>query len=139
VDEIRAAAARRLAPQLGELVENTVQPILQPIYDLETPQMALGRVALIGDAAFAARPHVGAGVAKAALDALALADELEPRPDVDSALRAFEAKRLPAGRRIVGRARELGAYLEGKTDWADNPDSHADAIMAETAVLDFLR
>ena len=31
--------------------------------------MAFGRVALIGDAAFAARPHAAAGTAKAAEDA----------------------------------------------------------------------
>jgi 2-polyprenyl-6-methoxyphenol hydroxylase and related FAD-dependent oxidoreductases len=36
--------------------------------------MVFGRVALLGDAAFVARPHVGAGVTKAALDAASLAD-----------------------------------------------------------------
>ncbi len=35
--------------------------------------MAFGRVALVGDAAFVIRPHVGGGVVKAAEDAAALA------------------------------------------------------------------
>src|SRR2546430_15042361 len=86
------------------------EPILQPIYDLETPRMAFGRVAIIGDAAFVARPHVAAGVAKAADDAAALAAALEVEED-ESALRRFEAERLPLGRRMIERARHLGAYL----------------------------
>src|SRR5262249_41151296 len=74
--EMGAAAERLLAPQFREVVRMIDEPILQPIYDLETPRMAFGRVAIIGDAAFVARPHVAAGVAKAADDAAALAAAL---------------------------------------------------------------
>src|SRR5262249_46232458 len=63
--------------QFREVVRMIDEPILQPIYDLESPRMAFGRVAIIGDAAFVARPHVAAGVAKAADDAAALAAALE--------------------------------------------------------------
>ena len=63
------------------------EPVLQPIYDLETPRMAFGRVAIIGDAAFVARPHVGAGVSKACDDALALIDALDGN-EVEPALKA---------------------------------------------------
>ncbi len=77
IAEMREAAARVLAPQFNEMVGLCEQPFLQPIYDLEVPRMAFGRVALAGDAAFVARPHIGAGVAKAADDALALADALD--------------------------------------------------------------
>jgi len=72
VAAMRADAARVLASQFNEMVGLCEQPFLQPIYDLEVPRMAFGRVALVGDAAFVARPHVGAGVAKAAEDALAI-------------------------------------------------------------------
>ena len=72
IADMRAAAERLLAPQFREVVRMIDEPILQPIYDLETPRMAFGRVAIIGDAAFVARPHVAAGVAKAADDAAAL-------------------------------------------------------------------
>ncbi len=100
---MRAAAERLLAPQFREVVRMIDEPILQPIYDLETPRMAFGRVAIIGDAAFVARPHVAAGVAKAADDAAALATALEA-DEVAPALRRFEAARL-AGRAAHHRAR----------------------------------
>ena len=43
--------------------------------------MAFGRVALVGDAAFVVRPHVGGGVVKAAQDAAALAAALDAHAD----------------------------------------------------------
>src|SRR6186713_1245837 len=112
IAHMRAAAERLLAPQFRAIVRMIEEPILQPIYDLETPRMAFGRVAIIGDAAFVARPHVAAGVAKAADDATALALALSTERDVAAALRRFEAERLPVGRRIIQRARHLGAYLQ---------------------------
>ena len=51
VKEMRADAMRLVAPQFREIVRLMDEPILQPIYDLETPRMAFGRVAIIGDAA----------------------------------------------------------------------------------------
>src|SRR5205823_5042220 len=88
---------------------------------LETPRMAFGRVAIIGDAAFVARPHVAAGVAKAADDAATLAAALD-LDEIVPALRRFEAQRLPVGRRIIERARHLGAYLQA-TQTAAEPCS----------------
>ncbi|MGH3341854.1 MAG: FAD-dependent monooxygenase, partial [Carbonactinosporaceae bacterium] len=68
VDELRAAARDRLPPALMEAVTRTPAPFIQSIFDVEVPKMALGRVCLVGDAAFAARPHPAAGTAKAAAD-----------------------------------------------------------------------
>lgn len=65
VDEMRTAS-RELAPPLEALVRGTRRPFLQAIVDLESPRMAFGRVALVGDGAFVARPHAAAGTAKAA-------------------------------------------------------------------------
>ena len=76
IAELRDAAQSLLAPQLAEVIRLT-RPFLQPIYDVESPRMAVGRVALLGDAAFLARPHVAAGVTKAAEDAMALASALQ--------------------------------------------------------------
>jgi 2-polyprenyl-6-methoxyphenol hydroxylase-like FAD-dependent oxidoreductase len=139
---MRAAAERLLAPQFREIVRLIDEPILQPIYDLETPAMAFGRVAIIGDAAFVARPHVAAGVAKAADDAAALAEALEASADVAAALRDFERERLAVGRRIIQRARHLGAYLQAQRTAEERAHSERHsvptAVMAETAVLDFL-
>jgi 2-polyprenyl-6-methoxyphenol hydroxylase-like FAD-dependent oxidoreductase len=142
VAAMRAAAERLLAPQCCALVRLFDEPILQPIYDLETPQLAFGRIALVGDAACVARPHVGAGVAKAADDAAALADALDG-DDIEAALRRFEAQRLPDNKKIVARARHLGAYLQASQTEAERASSarHGvpEAVLAETALLDFLR
>ena len=108
---MRAAAERLLAPQFRAIVRLIDEPILQPIYDLESPRLAFGRVAIIGDAAFVARPHVAAGVSKAADDAAALAQALDAE-DVAAALRRFETERLPDNKKIIERARHLGAYLQ---------------------------
>ena len=143
IASMRDAAERLIAPQMREIVRLIKEPILQPIYDLESPCMAFGRVAIMGDAAFVARPHVAAGVAKAADDAVALVDALARENEVAAALRRFEAARLPVGCRIIQRARHLGAYLQA-TRRTDEERAHSarystdDAVIKETAVLDFL-
>jgi len=138
---MRAAAEQLLAPQCRTLVRLIGEPLLQPIYDLASPRLAFGRVALIGDAAFVARPHVAAGVSKAADDAAALAAALDA-DDVEAALRRYEAERLPENNRIIERARHLGAYLQA-TQSAEERTRSAQhgipqAVLDETAVLDFL-
>jgi 2,6-dihydroxypyridine 3-monooxygenase len=109
VDEIRRFAASHMAPPIAEVVLRTEMPFVQVIFDLEVEAMAFGRVCLIGDAAFAARPHAAAGTAKAAANAWALAEALaEARGDVERALREWEGAQLTLGRNLVRRAREIG-------------------------------
>ncbi len=144
LDEMRAAADRLLAPQFVEIVRLAPQLLLQPIYDLESPRMAFGRVALIGDAAFVARPHVGAGVTKAAEDASELVLALSRSNDVPQALARFEETRLRAGHRILQRARHLGAYLQAERRTEEERSLSArhsipEAVMTETATLNFMR
>ena len=142
IAEMRADAERLVAPQLLAVARLIGDPILQPIYDLESPRLAFGRVAIIGDAAFVARPHVAAGVAKAADDAAVLVGALAAEADVPAALKRFEAERLPVGRRIIERARHLGAYLQATQTAEERArserHSNAQAVLNETAVLDFL-
>lgn len=141
VEAMQAAADRLVAPQFRAIARLMDEPVLQPIYDLETPRMAFGRVAIIGDAAFVARPHVGAGVSKAFDDATALTDALMAG-DVEPALKRFEATRLPVGRRIIERARHLGAYLQATRTLEEQARSErhstAEAVIRETATVDFL-
>jgi 2-polyprenyl-6-methoxyphenol hydroxylase-like FAD-dependent oxidoreductase len=141
IAEMRAAAERLLAPQLREVVALIDEPLLQPIYDLASPRIAFGRVALVGDAAFVARPHVAAGVSKAADDAAALAQALDCG-DVVEALRRYERERLAENNRIIERARHLGAYLQATQSVEERARSaqHGipEAVLAETAVVDFL-
>ncbi len=142
INAMRAAAERLLPPQFRDVVRMIAEPILQPIYDLASPRMSFGRVAIIGDAAFVARPHVAAGVAKAADDAACLVAALEAE-NVETALQIFEAQRLPVGHQIIERARHLGAYLQATQSAQDRARSERhgipQAVLAETAVLDFLR
>ncbi|HEY6859216.1 MAG TPA: FAD binding domain-containing protein [Pseudolabrys sp.] len=142
IAEMRADAERLVAPQFRQVVRLIEEPILQPIYDLESPRMAFGRIAVVGDAAFVARPHVAAGVSKAADDAAALTEALQNEPDVGAALKRFEAARLAQNYRIIERARHLGAYLQASRTQEEQAragrHSTDAAVIAETAVLDFL-
>jgi 2-polyprenyl-6-methoxyphenol hydroxylase-like FAD-dependent oxidoreductase len=105
-------AAAGLAPQLATLVNAAAQIILQPIFELASPRIASGRVALVGDAAFVARPHVATGVMKAAVDAESLADALAGSGgDVAAALARYDRERQPYGAALVTRGRHIGAYF----------------------------
>lgn len=139
LQQARQAARAVLAPQFAEVVEKTENLFFQPILDLETPQLAFGRIALLGDAAFVARPHCGMGVTKAAGDAVALLDALKQHADVSEALRAYERPRVDFGGFIVNHARALGAYMQAQL-LTDHEREMAElyrtpeAIMKETAV-----
>lgn len=102
------AAAADLPPPFTALVRATPEPFLQVVVDLEVPRMVHGRICLLGDAAFALRPHVAVGTAKAADDARALAGALAEAADVPEALRIWEPERLTLARSAAARSREVG-------------------------------
>jgi 2-polyprenyl-6-methoxyphenol hydroxylase-like FAD-dependent oxidoreductase len=129
---VRQAARTLLAPQFAEVLEKTAQPFLQPIYDCSSRAIAFGRVALMGDAAFVARPHVGMGVTKAAEDAMALTDLIALHGATPQALLAFEQQRLAPAQAVVQRARALGAYMKAQSK--DGASSVARTMMLETAI-----
>jgi 2-polyprenyl-6-methoxyphenol hydroxylase-like FAD-dependent oxidoreductase len=109
---IKKAARDLVAPQIADILGRS-KPFFQPIYDLESPQLAFGRVAIIGDAAFVARPHIGAGVTKAALDAASLADAIEAE-GLAAGLARFQRQQQPFGRGIVELGRLEGVYLSAQ-------------------------
>ena len=86
--------------------------LLQPIYDVESAEIAFGHVALIGDAGFVARPHVGVGVLKAAQDAASLAQSLNECASVPSALQRYQRERLQPNIDAVEFGRYLGSFIE---------------------------
>ena len=137
--QARQAARSVLAPQFAEVVQKTESLLFQPIFDLESPQLAFGRIALLGDAAFVARPHCGMGVTKAAGDAIVLVKALQQTGDAVAALKAYELPRLELGRQVVGHARALGAYMQAQIrtarerEMAERYRTPA-AVMDETAV-----
>jgi 2,6-dihydroxypyridine 3-monooxygenase len=112
VEELREAAGA-LPPAFAELVRATSTPFVQVIVDLEIPAMVRGRVCVTGDAAFALRPHIAAGTAKAAADAHALAEAIELEGgDVSAALRRWEPGQLALGRATAARTREVGTRAQ---------------------------
>ncbi len=118
VEEIREYAAARMAPPIADVVAGTEKPFVQVIFDLEVFAMAFGRACLMGDAAFAARPHAAAGTAKAAANAWALAEALEgARGDVETALLKWEPEQLTLGRNLVERARRIGNRSQFEGNW----------------------
>jgi len=117
VDEMRSAASQVLAPAAAEVVLRTEQPYLQAVYDVNAHQMAMGRIALVGDAASAARPHAAAGTAKAAANAWALYDALSDSSDIAEALAKWEPGQLELAQRLVRRVKEMGTRSQVDCTW----------------------
>ncbi|MFN0038324.1 MAG: FAD-dependent monooxygenase [Burkholderiales bacterium] len=117
VAELRAVANARLPEPMARVVCSTEQPFLQVVYDIEVPRMAFGRVCLVGDAAFVARPHAAAGTAKAAADAWSLADAIRRNADVPSALAQWEPGQLALGKQLLERNRRNGRRSQFEGTW----------------------
>jgi 2-polyprenyl-6-methoxyphenol hydroxylase-like FAD-dependent oxidoreductase len=115
VSAMQASARALLAPPMADVFEHARQPFFQPIYDLASPHLAIGRVVLLGDAAFVARPHVGAGVTKAALDAMCLADAIRTAGDnLTAALAHYDLQQRRLGDWCVARGRQMGARIRAR-------------------------
>jgi len=110
IAQMRAEAEATMPPQFLDCLDK-MRPFFTPIYDFSTPQLVFGRVALVGDAASSARPHMGFGMAKAGGDAQALAELLGSHDDIDDGLAAYNTTRQPIGERIMLHGRKLGTHL----------------------------
>ena len=108
---LRHEAEEALPPAINDCLRAIAQPFFTPIYDFIAPRIVSGRVALVGDAASNARPHMGFGVSKAACDAQALADALRDHDDIDTALAEYNRIRQPIGEIIVRHSRKLGTHM----------------------------
>lgn len=137
IDAIKRDADVLLAPQLAALVKSTAQIILQPIFDLELPAIAFGRVALVGDAAFVARPHVASGVLKAAVDAESLVEALNSTGgEVPAALARYNSERQPYGASLVARGRHIGGYFAVR---GGDPRQRIETVMREYGAAGMVR
>jgi 2-polyprenyl-6-methoxyphenol hydroxylase-like FAD-dependent oxidoreductase len=135
---IRDDARAQLAAPIAEIFLRCPRPFFQPIYDLASPQLVFGRVALLGDAAFAARPHVGAGVTKAALDATSLADAIVRHDgNIGAALEGYDAVRRQFGDWLVARARGLGGAILARPAPSMNSglETRAKAVLQDYAAI----
>ena len=99
------AAATQLAPAVAEVIPGRRGRTCRSSSTRRIPGMAQGRAAVIGDAAFAARPHAAAGTAKAAADAWTLFEHLGAAGgDIPAALKRWEPGPAGAGQ-PAGRPR----------------------------------
>ena len=112
---VKADARALLAPSIADIFVRAEQPIFQPIHDFASPQLVFGRIALLGDAAFVARPacrrrrhqggarcHVPCRCARRQHDS------------IDAALADYNRVRQRAGNWAVSRSREFGACVSAE-------------------------
>ena len=93
------------------LVEQTDESAIlrNDIYDRPPlRRWGVGRVTLLGDAAHPMTPNLGQGACQALEDAVALAQAVAEGPDILSALRSYEARRIPRVNRLVKQSRRVG-------------------------------
>ncbi len=143
IARMRADAEAIMPPAFLDCLRNIARPFFTPIYDFSAPRLVFGRVALVGDAASTARPHMGFGVAKAGGDAQALAAALAAHDDIDAALAHYNAVRQPIGERIMRHGRKLGTHLGVDLEREEDRRMHAllqdpGAMMDWIAVPNFL-
>jgi 2-polyprenyl-6-methoxyphenol hydroxylase-like FAD-dependent oxidoreductase len=132
------ADAREVMPHAFlDCVMKIRQPFFTPIYDFTAPAIVFGRVALVGDAAANARPHMGFGMAKAGTDAQALAKYLRDHNDIDAALKAYNAERQSIGNNIVLHGRKLGCHLGVNLKTEEDRRMH-DLLQSDGAMLDWI-
>ena len=68
---------------------------------------------MLGDAAFIPRPHTAGGAAKAAADAMALAQALRSAADIDEALAGWNRSQMRVGTAMCDRGIALGNSIVG--------------------------
>jgi 2-polyprenyl-6-methoxyphenol hydroxylase-like FAD-dependent oxidoreductase len=111
IANMRAEADAIMPRAFRDCLNAIAQPFFTPIYDFSSPRIVYGRIALVGDAAATARPHMGFGVAKAGADAQMLAHALSKHESIDAALEHYNVVRQPIGERIMLHGRKLGTHL----------------------------
>ncbi|MGY6238093.1 FAD binding domain-containing protein [Burkholderia ambifaria] len=116
--ELVDAARNLLAPTLAALVDATHAPFAQAIRDLVVERMVFGRAVLLGDAACLVRPHTAAGVAKAADNAVGLAEAMQAvarGTTFDAALSRWERDQQKINASLSALGISLGTRIMGST------------------------
>jgi 2-polyprenyl-6-methoxyphenol hydroxylase-like FAD-dependent oxidoreductase len=137
IAQMQADAREILPDTLLDSLLQIKQPFVTPIYDFTAPAIVYGRVAMVGDAAANARPHMGFGMAKAGTDAQALAKHLAQNEDIDAALKAYNAERQPIGNTIVMHGRKLGTHLGVNLRTEEDRRMH-ELLQSDSAMLDWI-
>lgn len=95
----------------GEILRHDVAALATPL-----PTFAVGRVALLGDAAHAMTPDLAQGGCMAIEDAVVLASLVtaEPTRDLAAGLRAYSAQRLPRTTAVARRSALAGRLAQAR-------------------------
>jgi 2-polyprenyl-6-methoxyphenol hydroxylase-like FAD-dependent oxidoreductase len=96
------------------IAASTEESILRnDIYDIDPLRnFAVGRVALLGDAAHAMTPNLGQGACQAIEDGVVLAASLQSNAKIESALVEYERRRLARTRKILLLSRRIGQIAQ---------------------------
>ena len=134
---LRDEAEEALPPAINDCLRAIARPFFTPIYDFIAPRIVAVLVALVGDAASNARPHMGFGVSKAACDAQALADALRDHDGIDTALAEYNRIRQPIGEIIVRHSRKLGTHMGVNLQTDDDRAMHQ-LLQDPRAMMDWI-
>ncbi|MGW1750276.1 FAD-dependent monooxygenase [Streptomyces sp. NPDC002092] len=91
------------ATRPGAVLHHDVNELRTPL-----PSYAVGRIALLGDAAHAMTPNLGQGACQALEDAVTLAAALGTESTVETALARYDAERRPRSQAVARAARQAG-------------------------------
>ncbi len=102
---------RAWAPEISEMISATTESDILALPAQDRPPLsrwARGRVTLVGDAAHPMLPSLGQGANSAIEDAVVLGHALATHCDPETALRAYERRRIPRTTVLVEGSRSLG-------------------------------
>jgi 2-polyprenyl-6-methoxyphenol hydroxylase-like FAD-dependent oxidoreductase len=119
-NRLKRVMADHLPSYFVDIIIDSVDTFVQPIFSVTVPGYARGRMALLGDAGAVAPPFTGSGVFKAMMNALELVTALAERSSVDEALEYWSAEQTERGKRLAA----LGAQMEVAFVW-EAPDLSA--------------
>ncbi|VDC07528.1 unnamed protein product [Peniophora sp. CBMAI 1063] len=116
VDEVRKAFSG-WEPDVEKVLECIETPSAWAVHIIsDVPRCAAGRVAILGDAMHATRPHFGAGAGQAMEDAYVLArlltHPLSTRSTLPQALRTYNWSRLDFSIDLVHKTNQAGSLYE---------------------------
>ncbi|MDA5639559.1 MULTISPECIES: FAD binding domain-containing protein [Agrobacterium] len=108
VEALHADAAAVLPTPFALAVQAENTPSIQAIFDYAADRMVGQSVALVGDAAFVARPHTAMGVSKAAADAVSLQRNVVRAGSLREGLAAYQSERMLIDGQTVAYGKRLG-------------------------------
>jgi len=101
---------RRVLPAAGDLLDRVSSfddLLVNTVRQVDCRRWFSGRLVLLGDAAHAMAPNLGAGANTALVDGVVLAEELAAAPSVMDALVGYDKRRRPLVRRVQKSAAML--------------------------------